>query len=73
MWVEHLEYNEDFVHQLYRPLLKSGMCFRAQKWIASLQRQFSTVSNGDHIPGDMFKLSYLFSHHNKIIFYTDSY
>ncbi|KAK8587961.1 hypothetical protein V6N13_086920 [Hibiscus sabdariffa] len=38
-WVEHAEYEESQVHQLYRPLLSSGMAFGAQRWVATLQRQ----------------------------------
>ncbi|XP_021904309.1 homeobox-leucine zipper protein ANTHOCYANINLESS 2-like isoform X1 [Carica papaya] len=38
-WVEHAEYDESQVHQLYRPLLGSGMGFGAQRWVATLQRQ----------------------------------
>lgn len=55
-WVEHAEYDESQVHQLYRPLLSSGMGFGAQRWVATLQRQCeclailmsSTVSSRDH-------------------------
>ncbi|KAG5008346.1 hypothetical protein JHK85_026888 [Glycine max] len=38
-WVEHAEYDESQIHQLYRPLLSSGMGFGAQRWVATLQRQ----------------------------------
>lgn len=38
-WVEHTEYEENIVHNLYRPLLRSGMGFGAQRWLAALQRQ----------------------------------
>ncbi|KAJ4957142.1 hypothetical protein NE237_013925 [Protea cynaroides] len=38
-WVEHAEYDESSVHQLYRPLLSSGMGFGSQRWLATLQRQ----------------------------------
>ncbi|XP_042512068.1 homeobox-leucine zipper protein ANTHOCYANINLESS 2-like isoform X2 [Macadamia integrifolia] len=38
-WVEHAEYDESLVHQLYRSLLISGMGFGAQRWVATLQRQ----------------------------------
>ncbi|KAJ4950136.1 hypothetical protein NE237_026968 [Protea cynaroides] len=38
-WVEHAEYDESTVHQLYRPLLSSGMGFGAHRWVATLQRQ----------------------------------
>ncbi|CBI38766.3 unnamed protein product, partial [Vitis vinifera] len=55
-WVEHAEYDESAVHQLYRPLLGSGMGFGAQRWVATLQRQCeclailmsSTVPTRDH-------------------------
>ncbi|KAK6162376.1 hypothetical protein DH2020_002217 [Rehmannia glutinosa] len=38
-WVEHVEYDESVVHQLYRPLISAGMGFGAQRWVATLQRQ----------------------------------
>ncbi|XP_043691343.1 homeobox-leucine zipper protein ANTHOCYANINLESS 2-like isoform X2 [Telopea speciosissima] len=38
-WVEHAVYDEGAVHQLYRPLLSSGMGFGAYRWVATLQRQ----------------------------------
>ncbi|CAL9082162.1 unnamed protein product [Musa acuminata var. zebrina] len=38
-WVEHAEYEEGQVHQLYRPLLRSGLAFGAGRWVATLQRQ----------------------------------
>lgn len=62
-WVEHTEYDANVVHQLYQPLLNSGLGFGAQKWVASLQRQCnylaaitsSTIHSGDHA-GVLFKL-----------------
>ncbi|RZB53605.1 homeobox-leucine zipper protein ANTHOCYANINLESS 2-like [Glycine soja] len=38
-WVEHAEYDESQIHQLFRPLLSSGMGFGAQRWVTTLQRQ----------------------------------
>ncbi|KAK1412231.1 hypothetical protein QVD17_33308 [Tagetes erecta] len=38
-WVEHTEYDESVVHELYRPLIQTGMGFGAQRWVAALQRQ----------------------------------
>lgn len=38
-WVEHAEYDESVVHELYRPLIRAGMGFGAQRWVATLQRQ----------------------------------
>ncbi|KDP22311.1 hypothetical protein JCGZ_26142 [Jatropha curcas] len=37
-WVEHSEYDESVVHQLYRTVLSSGGGFGAQRWVATLQR-----------------------------------
>lgn len=58
-WVEHAEYDESQLHQLYRPLISSGMGFGAQRWVATLQRQCeclailmsSTVPTRDHTAG----------------------
>ncbi|KAG5152819.1 hypothetical protein GLYMA_10G238100v4 [Glycine max] len=55
-WLEHWEYDENVVHQLYRPLLSSGVGFGAHRWIATLQRQCeclailmsSSISSDDH-------------------------
>ncbi|PKA54175.1 Homeobox-leucine zipper protein ANTHOCYANINLESS 2 [Apostasia shenzhenica] len=37
-WVEHAEYNDAAVHQIFRPLLRSGMALGAQRWVATLHR-----------------------------------
>ncbi|KAL8148250.1 hypothetical protein AgCh_005566 [Apium graveolens] len=44
-WVEHCEYDESAIHDLYRPLIRSGLGYGAQRWLATLQRQcdFLTV------------------------------
>ncbi|WMV33707.1 hypothetical protein MTR67_027092 [Solanum verrucosum] len=39
-WIEHMEYNENLVHDWYRPLIKIGLGFGAQRWMATLQRQY---------------------------------
>ncbi|KAJ4777057.1 Homeobox-leucine zipper protein ANTHOCYANINLESS 2 [Rhynchospora pubera] len=38
-WVEHVEYDEAAIHQLYQPLVRSGLAFGARRWLATLQRQ----------------------------------
>ncbi|KAJ6410793.1 hypothetical protein OIU84_007531 [Salix udensis] len=43
-WVEHSEYDESAVHQLYRHILNSGMGFGAQRWIAALQRHYECMA-----------------------------
>ncbi|KAK4723898.1 hypothetical protein R3W88_026677 [Solanum pinnatisectum] len=39
IWIEHMQYNENHIHHLYRPLVKKGLVFGAQRWIGNLQRQ----------------------------------
>ena len=38
-WIEHSEYDDSGVHQIFRSYLSSGMGFGAQRWLATLQRQ----------------------------------
>ncbi|XP_061374520.1 homeobox-leucine zipper protein ANTHOCYANINLESS 2-like [Gastrolobium bilobum] len=38
-WIDHSQYDESVIPQLYRPLVSSGIGFGAQRWIATLQRQ----------------------------------
>ncbi|XP_057805580.1 homeobox-leucine zipper protein ANTHOCYANINLESS 2-like [Salvia miltiorrhiza] len=38
-WVEHCEYDESAVHEVYRPMINAGMGFGSQRWVATLQRQ----------------------------------
>ncbi|KAI4303347.1 hypothetical protein MLD38_038992 [Melastoma candidum] len=52
-WVEHAEYDDTLIHQLYRPLISSGIGFGAPRWVATLQRQSqclmaSAVPTRDH-------------------------
>uniref|UniRef100_A0A803M3F2 Uncharacterized protein n=2 Tax=Chenopodium quinoa TaxID=63459 RepID=A0A803M3F2_CHEQI len=55
-WVEHAEYDESSIHQLFRSLVSSGMGFGAQRWITTLQRQCeclailmsSNIPSGEH-------------------------
>lgn len=55
-WVEHMEYDESTVHQFFRPFLRSGLGFGAQRWVATLERECeclavlmsSAVPSGDH-------------------------
>ncbi|XP_051137838.1 homeobox-leucine zipper protein ROC5-like [Andrographis paniculata] len=38
-WIEHTEYDEGIIHHLFRPFVRSGLAFGAQKWVSYLQRQ----------------------------------
>ncbi|KAF2320331.1 hypothetical protein GH714_027167 [Hevea brasiliensis] len=42
-WVEHSEYDESAVHQLYHSVLSSGRGFGAQRWVATLKRYCECV------------------------------
>lgn len=50
-WVEHSEYDESAVHPLFKPLVRSGLGFGAQRWLASLQRQCEGMAM--HMPSNM--------------------
>uniref|UniRef100_M1C946 HD domain class transcription factor n=1 Tax=Solanum tuberosum TaxID=4113 RepID=M1C946_SOLTU len=39
-WIEHMEYNENLVHDWYHPLINTGLGFGAQRWMSTLQRQY---------------------------------
>uniref|UniRef100_M1E0B2 Homeobox-leucine zipper protein ANTHOCYANINLESS 2 n=1 Tax=Solanum tuberosum TaxID=4113 RepID=M1E0B2_SOLTU len=39
-WIEHMKYNENLVHDWYRPLINTGVGFGAQRWMTTLQRQY---------------------------------
>ncbi|OIV98916.1 hypothetical protein TanjilG_07351 [Lupinus angustifolius] len=43
-WVEHNQYDESAIHHLYRPLINYGIGYGAQRWVASLQRQFECLA-----------------------------
>ncbi|KAK4718147.1 hypothetical protein R3W88_016485 [Solanum pinnatisectum] len=49
--IEHMEYDEIFIHPLYRPLIRAGLELGAQRWMTSLQRQskFLRVMTSDSI------------------------
>lgn len=42
--MEHSEYDESAVHQLYRSVLSSGLAFGARRWVATLQRYCECMS-----------------------------
>ncbi|KAK4283154.1 hypothetical protein QN277_000138 [Acacia crassicarpa] len=53
--VEHWQYDENVVHQLYRPMVNAGVGFGAHRWLATLQRQCeclailsSSIPTDDH-------------------------
>ncbi|XAR65620.1 hypothetical protein NMG60_11009789 [Bertholletia excelsa] len=44
-WVEHVEVDDRAVHNLYRPLVNSGLAFGAKRWIATLDRQCERLAS----------------------------
>ncbi|CAN1188859.1 Homeobox-leucine zipper protein ROC4 [Linum perenne] len=43
-WVEHVQYNENLVNPLMRPMVSSGMSFMAKRWVATLQRYCECIA-----------------------------
>ena len=44
-WVEHVEADDAMVHELYRPLVSSGLAFGARRWAAALERQCERLAS----------------------------
>ncbi|XP_073314052.1 homeobox-leucine zipper protein MERISTEM L1-like isoform X1 [Primulina huaijiensis] len=38
-WIEHVEVDDRAVHNIYKPLVNSGLAFGARRWVATLDRQ----------------------------------
>lgn len=38
-WVEHVEVDDSGTHNIYRPLVNSGLAFGAKRWTSTLERQ----------------------------------
>lgn len=45
IWVEHIEVDDRAVHDLYRPLVNSGLAFGAKRWVAVLDRQCERLAS----------------------------
>ncbi|XP_023635531.1 homeobox-leucine zipper protein HDG6 isoform X2 [Capsella rubella] len=56
-WIEQAEYNKNHIHQLYQPLIASGIGLGAKRWLTTLQRYCESLSTlsatnmGEIIPG----------------------
>ncbi|XP_020401599.1 homeobox-leucine zipper protein ROC7 isoform X3 [Zea mays] len=44
-WVEHAEADDMMVHDLYRPLVCSGLAFGARRWASTLERQCERLAS----------------------------
>ncbi|KAJ8567804.1 hypothetical protein K7X08_020012 [Anisodus acutangulus] len=56
MWIEHVEVDDTAVHNIYRPLVNSGLAFGAKRWVATLDRQCERLASAmaNNIPtGDV--------------------
>ncbi|KAG6574165.1 Homeobox-leucine zipper protein ANTHOCYANINLESS 2, partial [Cucurbita argyrosperma subsp. sororia] len=59
-WVEHTEYDETVVHQLYRQIISWGIGFGSQRWLATLQRQcdcLAILMSSTEDPAEMLRIS----------------
>ncbi|KAE8670586.1 Homeobox-leucine zipper protein MERISTEM L1 [Hibiscus syriacus] len=45
IWVEHVEVDDRAVHNIYRPLVNSGLGFGAKRWVATLGRQCERLAS----------------------------
>nr|GEV73703.1 homeobox-leucine zipper protein meristem L1-like [Tanacetum cinerariifolium] len=55
-WVEHVEFDDRAIHDIYRSLVNSGLAFGAQRWVATLDRQCERLASAmaNNIPaGDV--------------------
>ncbi|XP_050288665.1 homeobox-leucine zipper protein MERISTEM L1-like isoform X3 [Quercus robur] len=56
VWVEHVEVDDRTVHNIYRPLVNSGIAFGAKRWVATLDRKCERLASSmaNNIPaGDL--------------------
>ncbi|KAA8520009.1 hypothetical protein F0562_014299 [Nyssa sinensis] len=56
IWVEHVEVDDRAVHNLYKPLVNSGLALGAKRWVATLDRQCERLASAmaNNIPaGDV--------------------
>uniref|UniRef100_A0A0D9X461 Homeobox domain-containing protein n=1 Tax=Leersia perrieri TaxID=77586 RepID=A0A0D9X461_9ORYZ len=44
-WVEHVEADDSMVHDLYKPVVNSGVAFGARRWVATLERQCERLAS----------------------------
>jgi homeobox-leucine zipper protein len=45
VWVEHTEVDDRSVHNIYRPLVNSGLAFGAKRWVETLDRQCERLAS----------------------------
>lgn len=63
IWLEHVEVEGGGVHSIYKPLIRAGLAFGAQRWLAILDGYCQRIANGS-VPLDVigflgiFTLSY---------------
>ncbi|XP_039020060.1 homeobox-leucine zipper protein MERISTEM L1-like [Hibiscus syriacus] len=62
IWVEHVEVDDRAVHNIYRPVVNSGLAFGAKRWLATLDRQCERLASSmaSNIPaGDLWVKQHL--------------
>ncbi|KAK8664856.1 hypothetical protein V6N13_084629 [Hibiscus sabdariffa] len=60
IWVEHVEVDDRAVHNIYRPLVNSGLAFGAKRWVATLDRQCERLASlmaSNILAGDPFVIT----------------
>lgn len=44
-WVEHVEVDDRAVHNIYKPLVNSGLAFGSKRWVTTLDRQCERLAS----------------------------
>ncbi|RAL44857.1 hypothetical protein DM860_003616 [Cuscuta australis] len=44
-WIEHVEVDDRAVHNIYKPLVNSGLAFGARRWVSTLDRQCERLAS----------------------------
>ncbi|XP_060189986.1 homeobox-leucine zipper protein ROC7-like [Lycium barbarum] len=44
-WIEHVEVDDVVIHNIYKPLVTSGLAFGAKRWIVTLNRQCERLAS----------------------------
>ncbi|XP_072951679.1 homeobox-leucine zipper protein ROC2-like [Typha angustifolia] len=55
IWIEHVEVEDNYVHDMYKPVVNSGLAFGARRWVTTMDRQCERLATvlGTSIPVTM--------------------
>lgn len=67
--MEHVEVDDRAVHNIYKPLVNSGIAFGAKRWVATLDRQCERLASSmaSNIPAGDLCGTFFFHYLNKFV------